>query len=335
MLGILYVPLIMHRIFRNCAFKMGDLCLIYNIRNMKHFFFSLNFLFLAVFFNTVKAQVSMGEKQALIDFYNSASGDDWSNSWNLNDEPKNWYGITLRDNHVVAINLHKNNLQGVIPSTIKDLNHLEILNLAFNKITGELPYEITKLEQLRVLKLEMNRIKGSIPKMIGQLSNLEELVLFNNMLEGFIPESIGNATNLKVLNLSSNFLKGTLPSSIESLTRLKILELFGNKLSGTIDVDLGKLKNLSQIVLAFNDFEGAIPPGLEKLQSLQYVQLQGNKFNSFENLENLKLDGLATFDSDNVDLNLKYNPNGLNSNLAKTKAAKETRMADTKFENNN
>lgn len=320
---------------KTVPFKMSGMCMIYNISNMKQLLFSLNFLFLFASLNAVNAQVSIKEKQALIDIYNSASGDEWSNSWNMNEEPKQWQGVTIRDNHVVEINLHKNNLQGNIPSTIEDLKHLEVLNLAFNKITGELPLEITKLEHLRVLKLEMNRIKGSIPKMIGQLSSLQELVMFNNMLEGSIPESIGEAQKLEVLNFSSNFLKGTLPKSIEGLTSLKTLELFGNKLIGTVEVDLGNLKNLSQLVLAYNNFEGSAPKGLEKLKDLQFVQLQGNNFNCFDNLDDLKLEGLVTFDSDDLELNLKYNPKGLNSKVGISKRAKESRMADTKFENNN
>lgn len=268
---------------------------------------------------STNAQISKSEKSALVDLYNSTNGDAWTISWNLNSSSENWHGVLIKDDHVVSIVLTNNNLQGIIPESIGNLKYLDNLDLAFNKLTGELPIEISKLSHLKVLKLEMNRLKGVLPKNFDKLVVLEELILFNNMIEGEIPESIGQAKNLKIINLSSNFLSGGLPKSIENLSQLNSLELFGNKFAGQIDVDLGKLKNLSELVLAYNNFEGAIPEGIQNLTQLQFVQLQGNRFNSFEGIENMKSEGLVTFDSDNNTLNKKYN---------------DTRMADTKFENN-
>jgi len=113
------------------------------------------------------------------------------------------------------------------------------------------------------------------------------------------------------------------------------LEVFGNKLTGTIEFDLGKLTKLSELVLAYNEFQGAAPEGLEKLEKLKFVQIQGNKFNSYEGLKKLKIDGVATFDSDNMELNAKFDPTRAGLNAAKLKDSTETRMADTKFEKDN
>ena len=89
------------------------------------------------------------------------------------------------------------------------------------------------------------------------------------------------------------------------------------------------------LTLAYNNFEGSAPVGLEKLDGLEFVQLQGNKFNSYKSLQDLKIDGLANFDSDDVNLNAKNNPERLNLKGAKGRDSKETRMADTKFEKDN
>lgn len=275
---------------------------------------------------STSAQISKNEKKALVDLYNATNGDAWTISWNLNSASENWHGVIIQDDHVVSIVLTNNNLQGTIPESIEDLKYLEKFDLAFNKLTGELPIALTELSQLKVLKLEMNRLKGVLPKNFDKLVVLEELVLFNNMIEGEIPESIGQAKNLKVINLSSNFLSGGLPKSIENLSQLYSLELFGNKFTGQIDVDLGKLINLSELVLAYNNFEGSIPEGVQNLTQLQFVQLQGNQFNSFKGIENMKSEGLVTFDSDDNTLNKKYNEAIMKKN--------DTRMADTKFNDN-
>ena len=288
------------------------------------YFFVISLLFS---FSVSHAQISKSEKKALVDLYNSTNGSMWSNSWDLESSPNQWHGVSIENNHVVGINLHQNNLQGTISSSIADLKYLEELNLAFNKITGELPLELSQLRQLKVLKLEMNRLKGELSIHFEDLQNLEELTMFNNMLEGEIPLTIGLAKNLKIVNLSSNFFGGNLPKTFENLTNLVSLELFGNKLEGAIEADLSKLTNLSQLVLAYNYFNGSFPDGLRELKRLEFVQIQGNQFNSYRGIEQLNSERLVTFDSDDSLLNRKYK-------LAKIKI-NDTRMADTKFEGEN
>ncbi|MFT6795370.1 MAG: Leucine-rich repeat (LRR) protein, partial [Maribacter sp.] len=103
---------------------------------------------------------------------------------------------------------------------------------------------------------------------------------------------------------------------------LESLELFGNKLSGTITADLGDLKNLKELVLSYNRFEGNLPGSTASLSQLKLVQLQGNNFGSIRALLNLRAKGLATFDSDDEFLNIKFGANML----------LRTPIANTKFE---
>src|SRR6056297_1534081 len=125
--------------------------------------------------NSMMAEIPKAERNALIDFFKATNGDNWTNTWDIDADVSNWYGLKVVNDHVTEINLFRNNLNGIIPSSIGDFKELESLILAFNGITGELPDEITELPRLRVLKLEMNRIKGELPENIGDLVKLEEL----------------------------------------------------------------------------------------------------------------------------------------------------------------
>jgi len=55
---------------------------------------------------------------------------------------------------------------------------------------------------------------------------------------------------------------------------------------------------------------------------LQFVQLQGNGFSSFDSLQDMQSIDLVAFDTDNIQLNLKY----------KELHEIDTRMANNKFE---
>ena len=293
-----------------------------NAIRMKRLRPHLTIFLLFAFFNAAHAQISKKEKSVLIDLYEYTNGDSWANSWNLDAPAANWYGVKIENNHVVGIELPKNNLHGSIPHTLKNLEKLEVLNLAFNKITGLLPSTLTQLENLKSLKLEMNDIKGDLSWDFSNWSKLEELTLFNNFLDGQLSETIGLAKNLKMLNLSSNNFSGNLPKSIENLSKLESLGLLGNKFEGEIQIDFANMANLFELVLSHNNFEGEFPNGIEGLAKLKFVQLQGNKFDTSKGLENLQSKELIAFDSDNDRLDRKYSKLSLN----------RTRMADTKLE---
>ena len=167
---------------------------------MKRMLSYFTIFLLLTFFSAAQAQISNKEKSALIDLYKYTDGDSWVNSWSLKTPVEQWYGVHIENNHVVRIELPKNNLQGNLPYTLKKLENLEVLNLAFNKITGLLPSTLTQLENLKTLKLEMNDIKGDLSWDFSNWSKLEELTLFNNFLDGSLPETIGLKVFEKIPN---------------------------------------------------------------------------------------------------------------------------------------
>jgi len=82
------------------------------------------------------AQVSLKEKGALLDLYNSTNGTQWTSSWDVNQPVNSWKGVTVLNNKIIALSLTDNNLEGNLPESLGDLVHLKVLNLHKNKING-------------------------------------------------------------------------------------------------------------------------------------------------------------------------------------------------------
>jgi len=214
---------------------------------------------------------------ALIAFYNSTGGPDWTNNTNwLNGPVSEWYGITVKDNRVSEIDLHSNNLIGTIPPEIGNLDSLERLKLWANSLTDTLPAELYFLTNLGDLRIQNNQLTGSIPDSLHHLKNLFYLGLSSNNLTGSIPASIGNLTKLGVIDLSSNDLSGPIPSEIGDLTELLYLDLSFNEFNGSIPPEIGNLTQLQQIILAGNQLSGPIPPEIGNLTMLENLLLYYN-----------------------------------------------------------
>lgn len=216
---------------------------------------------------------------ALVALYESTDGANWTNNTNwLTGQPVvNWYGITVSENRVIAIQLDQNNLIGTIPDELGSLTELTRLNLRNNQISGEIPAKIGNLNKLTQLFLENNMLTGTIPIEIENLSNLEQLDLHFNNLSGTIPPGIFNMTNLTTLILFGNELSGTLSKEIGNLVNLQSLELYSNLLSGEIPTEIGSLTKLTRLFLALNQFTGAIPASIGNLINLTNLQLNGNQ----------------------------------------------------------
>lgn len=104
---------------------------------------------------------------ALIELYNSTNGSNWKVKWNFNQPLNSWYGITITGGRVTALNLKSNNLTGIIPSRIRNLDSLASLNLEGNRITG-LPdlSAMAKFTQLKVANnyLTLSDLKANLSK---------------------------------------------------------------------------------------------------------------------------------------------------------------------------
>lgn len=145
------------------------------------------------------SDIPVAECTALTDLYKDTSGDGWNNKdgWLSDTVADNWYGVSVSSGNVTVLNLHNNNLNGTLPSSIGNLDHLIQLALSYNYISGNIPPSLENMSKLTVLNLYSNQLKGSIPAELGNLTNLEYLYLYLNQLEGPIPYQLGNLVALK------------------------------------------------------------------------------------------------------------------------------------------
>ncbi len=223
----------------------------------------LLFIFLLLTVTSSFSQVPTSERDALIALYNATNGANWQQktNWNTAASVSSWYGVTVSYvsgvAHVSKIDLHYNNLNGVIPIEIGNFSKLEILTLNGNNISGSIPIEIGNLSELRELSLDNNNISGSIPTEIGNLSQLYILSLYNNNLSGSIPTEIGNCLNLELISIEHNQLTGSIPTSFANLNLIFIFFISDNQLSGPIPNFFSNWTNL--IYLSIGDYD-TIPP---------------------------------------------------------------------------
>ncbi|XP_041009731.1 receptor-like protein EIX2 [Juglans microcarpa x Juglans regia] len=88
---------------------------------------------------------------------------------------------------VKMIDLSNNKLHGEIPEGITDLTELVALNLSRNNLSGLITPKIGLLRNLLSLDLSRNQLYGEIPMSISNISFLSQLNLSTNNLSGKIP----------------------------------------------------------------------------------------------------------------------------------------------------
>ncbi len=252
---------------------------------------------------TTVTDVPQIECEALVAIYSSTNGAGWieNANWLTGTEVYNWNGVVVLSNHVSALFLEFNQLNGNIPSEIGNLQQVQDLYLYSNQLTGDIPIQMGQLINLKTLEidrnfltgslppqlgnltnlewllLQSNRLSGSIPPEFGDMGNLKGLVLSSNQLIGEIPPELGNLTNLRDLLLSSNLLTGSIPPEVFRETNLYTLALYGNQLTGEIPPELGTHTNLEYLSLGFNRLSGSIPSSLGNLNNLQSLYLYYNR----------------------------------------------------------
>jgi uncharacterized protein (TIGR02145 family) len=215
---------------------------------------------------------------ALVALYNATNGYQWDNNTNwLAGNVSDWYGITVVNNRVIAIELVHNNLNGNLPPELSKLTKLEVLYLPGNCLIGNIPHEIGNLSCLIEFNLSMNQLVGIIPPQIGKLTHLQKLNLYGNRLTGRIPEEIGDLINLEELVLVRNELTDSLPSGLGNLVELRKIYLADNCITGHIPPNIGNLKSLEVFDVYDNHLSGSIPPEIGNLNLLKKLNLSKNR----------------------------------------------------------
>lgn len=238
---------------------------------------------------------------SLIDIHRTTKGYEWNTQWDLDAPIETWQGVTIKNGHVVALDLSKNNLKGKLPMTIVNLKHLVRLDLSGNTIGGDLPGSMRRFKDLTHIDLSDNQFEGIIKKGFLDLERVQSISFANNNFEGDLPAGIGSFKDLKTLNLANNTFEGELPIEITNLNKLETLTLSNNK------------------------FDGKIPEKFSNLKALKNLELANNDFEDYSSLIPFYQDQLINFD-----LKQEMNAKGIEG----IKGQKE-KMADTKFDINN
>ena len=213
------------------------------------------------------------ERKALMDFYKSTNGDNWTNNTNWGTEKplREWYGIFEVDGHAYGLDLFNNNLSGVIPDEISNLSRLHYLQLSSNDITGSLPSSLGSIRPLESIVIDYAQLSGTIPKEICELPNLDNLRLQANKFSGEFPEQLTNIMD-KVYNpinldLTDNYFSGKIPEAIAKHPKFK--DMWTTFLCQFGDIDV------TGLVLPAPDFE--------------LLDIDGNTIKSSELYKNNKL----------------------------------------------
>ena len=232
---------------------------------LKYLLLKIFFLFFTIPFFGQNDPIPDVEYQALVEFYNTMSGESWINKWDIstnNLHTTNWYGIVIEAGHIVEINLGSNGIAGAIPASFSNLINLRKLDLYYNNFnlndlsTTDLN-NLSGLENLEELDLSNCQLSGSIPSSWGQLTKLTTLVLNNNTIDGAIFSEIGNLTLLETIDFSYNNFT-SIPATIENLTNLKTLNLVSNEII-TLPMELENLTSLTHVYLSRNQISDVVP----------------------------------------------------------------------------
>lgn len=250
-----------------------------------------------------KWSISFAERTSLINLYNACAGENWSTTWDLEKDPKYWYGIKIKKGNVSEINLRGNALKGNFPVAVAGLTKLEKLDLSSNQLSGEISTTISGLSNLVRLDLSNNRFSGDPMVAILPLSQLKEISVGNNnfvfedietFLQNFpqvevldlahitlnaVPQKISTLTKLEFLNLSNNSITQNF-NHLSTLISLKELNLAGNQLT-KIPTELGMLTQLRTLDLSNNTISPNFTTPLAQLKNLEWLSMSGNKMITF------------------------------------------------------
>lgn len=206
------------------------------------------------------------EQQALTALYDSTSGESWqqNDGWLSDAPPGAWHGVTVRNGHVVGLDLANNNLSGPLPTELGRLTLLRTLDLSRNALRGTIPEKLGHLKDLRKLNLAHNQLRGPIPGRLRLLLHLTRLDLHDNQLSGEIPSGLGDLARLTHLNLAENRLQGPVPATLGQLSQLLALSLEKNQLEGRLPEALLRLATLE--TFTFQETK-LIEPGEEDFQA--------------------------------------------------------------------
>ncbi|KAJ0968783.1 hypothetical protein J5N97_021660 [Dioscorea zingiberensis] len=261
------------------------------------------------FFLSPASPATEAEKQALLDFRTSITGDPLGalGSWTDSGDACFFSGVLCNPSgSVERVLLHEKNLAGDLPASAEPLSRLPFLNtlsLPGNRFSGFIPTSLAGISGLRKLNLSRNLLSGQVPAFLGDLPNLRLLDLSGNsfsgeipaaifkscfrtryfsfarnLLSGPVPDSVSNCLRLEGFDLAFNNLSGGIPPAACGPPGITVISLRGNSLSGTVADKIAGCQSLERLDLSLNSFSGIGPFALLGLKNLSFFNISFNEF---------------------------------------------------------
>ena len=112
--------------------------------------FIISILITCLWLHSLHAQVLSQDSLALVTFYNSTGGPNWTNHTGWFTGPVSmWYGVTIGNNRVTKIILSSNNLIGILPNELGLLTKLNTFGISNETgLKGTIPEELFNIDSL-------------------------------------------------------------------------------------------------------------------------------------------------------------------------------------------
>ena len=171
--------------------------------------------------------IPISEYNALVELYNSMDGNNWTLKTNwldtINFEVNDWYGITVENNHVTAIQLQNNFLTGYIPAELKNLKSLSILNLSSNRLGPRfsngvpvpercIPNDLSEIKSLRYFNVRENQFMFNDIEAVFKWSNFSSIenYIYGGQYPLFVQTELWAEPNESFIISNLNYLPGDL-----------------------------------------------------------------------------------------------------------------------------
>jgi len=202
---------------------------------------------------------------ALVDFYNSTGGPNWTDKGNwLTGPVSTWANVTVANGRVTKLTVYLNNMSGTIPASIGQLTELvefriqgDETNRVWVDIHGGIPAELWNCTKIEILQIKFTNITGNIPAGIEKMTALKEINFQATYLGCEIPAEIFNLPNLIKAYLHEGNFTGKVPASVVNATKLQRLYLQKNKLEAGLPYVELPAANKAKVDLTGNYFSFA------------------------------------------------------------------------------
>ena len=178
------------------------------------------------------------------------------------------------------IRLSNNKLSGELPRSIGMLKSLEEMNVEKNNLSGLIPVDLCNLN-LKVLVLSSNKFKGLETSSNGTVRGLtlfraSHIPTLNCSLDTIVSYLKGSRESIMQIDVSYSNVYGQIPKLIYSFNKLAFLKLSSNRLSGLIPTPSQNLPFFTLLDLQDNDLSGPIPLTFSRLKMITELNLKGN-----------------------------------------------------------